>query len=120
MHRIQGDMLDIELPATGFDAITAIYSLFHCPSAEHPGLFASMHRWRRPGGLVLFTYATRDYTGQDNFAEYKEFMGQSLYYSHITPEALATQLQQAGLIVEQVVKRSIGGETFLWVTAWRP
>lgn len=117
MTRIQGDMRDIDLPEEAFDAITAVYSLFHLPCPDHPALFSRMHRWLRPGGRVLFTYATREYTGQDRFSGYMEFMGQHLYYSHATPDELMAQLRDAGLGVEQALQREIGGERFLWVTA---
>lgn len=120
MARIEGDMLDVALPAAAFDAVTAIYSLFHCPWTEHPLLFSRIRRWLRPGARLLFTYATREYTGADRFNGYKRFMGQSLFYSHTTPDALLGQLRDAGLSLEQAVRREIGGETFLWVTARRP
>ena len=68
---------------------------------------------------MLFTYATADYTGQERFEGDKTFMGQRLFYSHTTPEELATQLAAAGLAIEQAERRTIGGECFLWVTARR-
>lgn len=46
-----------------------------------------------------------------------DFMGQSLYYSHDTPEQLRRILADAGFSIEREAWREIGGETFLWVTA---
>ena len=120
MHTICDDMLDVEFAPAQFDAITCIYSLFHVPRARHPELFAKFNRWLRPGGQVLFTYATRAYTGADEFEGEKEFMGQQLFYSHTTPENLRAQLADAGLAGRAFDFRDIGGETFLWVTADRP
>ncbi|HRT05891.1 MAG TPA: hypothetical protein P5204_09345 [Kiritimatiellia bacterium] len=87
------------------------------PRARHPELFAKFRRWLRPGGQVLFTYATKEYTGAAEFEGEKEFMGQRLFYSHTTPEKLRAQLAAAGLAVRAWDFRAIGGETFLWVTA---
>ena len=115
-----GDIRDVDFETESFDAVTAVYSLFHIPWHDHPGLFARVTRWLRPGGQFLFTYATADYTGYDEFEGTREFMGQALFYSHTTPERLRTQLATAGLDLVDEQHRTIGGETFLWVTVARP
>lgn len=120
MHAICDDMLQVDFDPEHFNAITCIYSLFHIPRDRHPDLFARFHRWLRPGGKILFTYATREYTGQDEFEGVKEFMGQEMFYSHTTPDNLRTQLESIGLTVESAMLREIGGETFLWVTVQKP
>ena len=117
MHTICDDMTEVDFAPAQFDAVTCIYSLFHVPRARHPELFAKFRRWLRPGGQVLFTYATQEYTGTAEFEGEKEFMGQQLFYSHATPEILRGQLADAGLAVCAFDLRDIGGETFLWVTA---
>ncbi|MBK1643838.1 methyltransferase type 11 [Thiocapsa imhoffii] len=119
MHRVCCDLREARFPSASFDAITAVYSLFHIPSAEHPALFARMREWLRPDGVALFTYATRDYTGADRFDGYLDFMGQSLFYSHVSVPELMRELASAGLTVEEAVDRDIGGETFLWVSVRR-
>ena len=111
-----GDMREINFPAKSFDAITAVYSLFHVPKADHQRLFEKMHRWLNPRGCLLFTYATKEYTGSDEFDGYKEFMGQQLYYSHKTSKALYKDLINSGFKITSTDYRDIGGETFLWVT----
>ena len=117
MQRIHGDMTQVQFQPNSFDAITAVYSLFHVPRAQHPALFANIKTWLRPGGKCLFTYATQHYTGAETFDGHIAFMGKSLYYSHDTPDALRTTLANAGLEIEREDWREIGGETFLWVTA---
>lgn len=117
MRRIHGDMSEVDFPPASFDAVTAVYSLFHLPRTRHPALFANIRRWLRPGGKFLFTYATRHYTGANGFDGEIEFMGKPLYYSHDTRERLREILAQAGLEIEDERLREIGGETFLWVTA---
>jgi len=117
MKTIHADMREVEFESDQFDAITAIYSLFHVPAREHGELFRKFHRWLKPGGKALFTYATREYTGVEQFEGHKEFMGRNLFYSHKTPESLFTDLDVSGFVVEAADYREIGGEVFLWVTA---
>ncbi len=119
MQRIQADMRAVEFPPGHFDAISLVYSLFHLPWREHPALFARLCHWLKPSGRLLFTYATADYTGQEQFEGDKLFMGQRLFYSHTTEAELTAQLAVAGLVIEQADRREIGGERFLWVTARR-
>jgi cyclopropane fatty-acyl-phospholipid synthase-like methyltransferase len=120
MEAVHADMRRVEFESGRFDAITAIYSLFHIPSDDHASLFDKFHRWLRPGGMVLFTYATKEYTGSDEFDGYKEFMRQRLYYSHQSPERLYADLERSGLRIEARDYRDIGNEIFLWVTASKP
>ena len=117
MRCLHGDMATVEFPPQSFDAVTAVYSLFHLPRTQHPALFARISTWLRPRGRFLFTYATRQYTGADTFDGTIAFMGKPLFYSHDTPETLRDNLAEAGLTVEDESCREIGGETFLWVTA---
>lgn len=119
MTTICADMRGVHFEKSTFDAIIAIYSLFHVPREAHLNLFQNWSHWLRPGGKVLFTYATREYTGHDEFDGYKEFMGERLFYSHDSESVLMQKLQQSGLKIESAAKREIGGETFLWVTAMK-
>lgn len=116
MHTVHADICDVEFSEAQYDAMVAIYSLFHTPSIRHSELFSKMYRWLRPGGSALFTYATKDYTGSDEFDGYKEFMGQQLYYSHKTPDALYQDLEAIGFNIISKDYHNIGSEVFLWVT----
>ena len=116
MKTICADMREVEFAPHSFEAITAIYSLFHIPNCDHAALFTKFHRWLCPQGKMLFTYATKEYTGSDEFEGYREFLGQQLFYSHKTPDALRYDLENAGFRIEAGDYREIGGETFLWVT----
>jgi cyclopropane fatty-acyl-phospholipid synthase-like methyltransferase len=120
MQTIHADMRDVEFAPAKFEAITAVYSLFHVPRNDHTALLEKFYRWLCPQGKVLFTYATKEYTGSDEFDGYKEFMGQELYYSHKRPAALWADLENTGFHIESRDYRKIGGETFLWVTVSKP
>ncbi len=120
MKTINADMCQVEFEPGQFDAIIAIYSLFHIPSKEHAALFDKIYRWLRPEGAALFTYATKEYTGSDEFDGYIKFMGQELYYSHKSPDKLYAMLEESGFSIESKDYRDIGNETFLWVTVSKP
>ena len=116
MEAIHADMRQVEFESNQFDAITAIYSLFHIPARDHVPLFNKFYRWLRPNGKALFTYATKEFTGSDRFDGHIEFMGQALYYSHKRPEELYSDLAEVGFKLESTDYRNIGNEVFLWVT----
>ncbi len=120
METVFSDICDVDFSDEQFDAVTAVYCLFHIEYKMHPEIFQKIHRWLTPGGRFLFTYATKEYTGADVFEGYKEFMGEKLFYSHTTPDNLFATLVAAGFIVEFAVYREIGGETFLWITTAKP
>ena len=119
MKTLHSDMLKVKFEPSSFDAITATYSLFHIPNKEHVALFRKFYTWLHPKGKLLFTYATKEYTGSSEFDGYKTFMGQELYYSHKNPEELFSDLEDIGFIIESKKYRNIGGETFLWITVYK-
>ena len=120
MKTIHADMREVEFEPGQFDAITATYSLFHIPSNDHAALFDKFYRWLSPKGKALFTYATKEYTGNDEFDGYKEFMERELYYSHKSPDKLYSDLERIGFNIDNTDYRDIGNEIFLWVTVSKP
>lgn len=116
MQTIYSNISEVEFEENAFDAVTACYSLFHLPANSHLDLFKKIVCWLRPNGKLLFTYATKEYTGSEEFDGYKTFMGRELYYSHKTPEDLYADLIAAGFSIDSTVYRDIGNEVFLWVT----
>lgn len=116
METIQADMRAVDFNSGVFDAITGIYSLFHIPVNDQQALFKKAYGWLRPGGKMLFTYATKDYTGSERFEGFKEFMGRRLFYAHATPPELKNGLEKIGFKIEDKRYHFLGGETFLWVT----
>ena len=120
MKTICSDMCSVQFGDNEFDAITAIYSLFHIPRDMHQILFSSLYRWLKPQGSALFTYAGKEYTGSEEFDGYKEFLGQQLFYSHTSPDNLYRQLEDIGFSIESKEYHSIADETFLWVSIRKP
>ena len=120
METVEADIRNVEFPDRQFDAVTAIYCLFHIEHEKHGGIFQKIFRWMKPAGKLLFTYATKEYTGAEVFNGTKEFMGEQLFYSHTTPGNLAAILKTIGFTIESETYRNIGGETFLWMTVAKP
>lgn len=120
MKTFHADICEVEFEQNQFNAITASYSLFHIPASEHAALFKKFYDWLCPNGQFLFTYATSDYTGSDEFDGCKQFMDQSLFYSHKTPEVLYDDLEKIGFTIKSNEYHNIGNETFLWVTVSKP
>lgn len=115
IQTIHSDIQTLAFDPNSFDAIIASYSLFHIPSENHQAVFSNMYAWLRPRGQALFTYATKHYTGYDEFDGYKEFLGEQLFYSHQTPEHLETLLKRIGFDIQSMQYHTIAAETFLWV-----
>lgn len=120
MKTILSDIIKTDFPDEQFDAVTAIYCLFHLEWKMHEDIFRKIYRWLKPGGTSLFTYATKEYTGAEVFNGYKEFLGEQLFYSHMTPGSLRSILKSVGFTIESDQYRPIGGEIFLWVTVTKP
>ena len=116
MHRIFADITEVDFSPAQFDAVTAIYSIFHIEKEKHQQLFANIYNWMKPGGKALFTYACKEYTGKNEFSGYITFMSEKLYYSHTTPQKLYKMLENNGFSLISADYRDIGGERFLWVT----
>lgn len=116
MTTIHEDICEVMFRRNSFDAIVAGYSIFHVPLNEHINLFNKCNKWLKPCGRMLFTYATKHWTGHEEFDGNKEFMGNELYYGHMSPENLLKKLEEIGFIIYGVEYHSIGEETFMWVT----
>jgi len=120
MNTISNDIREVEFGPNKFDAITATYSLFHIPAKVHAEIFGKFFDWLRPNGRILFTYATKDYTGSETFSGYKKFIDTELYYSHKSQKELICDLEDIGYEIESAENHCICNETFLWVTAKKP
>ncbi|WP_435124778.1 class I SAM-dependent methyltransferase [Halobaculum sp. D14] len=57
---LRADMTSLPLASDAFDAATALHSVIHVPTAEHPSVFDGLARVLRPGGRLLLTAAVDD------------------------------------------------------------
>jgi cyclopropane fatty-acyl-phospholipid synthase-like methyltransferase len=98
---MHADIMEIDLPDAGFDAVVAFYTVFHIPKEHHKALFQRIHLWLKVGGYLLVTVADEDgepYTG--------EFHGVTMYWSHHGLQEYLEMLGETGF--ELIRTTSIG------------
>jgi SAM-dependent methyltransferase len=110
------DLMNLELAAAAFDAITGLYVISHIPREYHAALFGRVARWLKPGGLFLASLGARgcpDWTG--------EWQGVQMFFSSHDADTNRRLLAAAGLrpILDEVVtmREPEGDATFLWILA---
>ena len=54
---IRESLTVVEFPPGSFDVVVAFHSIIHVPRTEQPALIGHIHRWLRPGGAFLATWA---------------------------------------------------------------
>lgn len=111
------DLSDLGFPPEAFDLVASVYCLFHLDRSEHQKIFSGFARVLAPGGVLLATLATREYTGSEEFDGEIEFLGQRLPYSHDRPATALAKLRAARLEPLEAELIETGGETFFWVIA---
>ena len=98
------DIMSVRLPPSNFDAAVALYSVFHLPREEHPGLFRRIHGWLRPGGYLLCTLS---HEGEEGYTE-PDFYGTTMYWSNYGLDEYVDMLTGAGF--DLLETRSVGRE----------
>lgn len=107
---IHGDILDVDLEESSFDAVVAIFVLFHLPCEEHESALRRVWSWLRPGGRFLVTLT------EDAAAPYirHDFFGTDMYWSHLGFAESKDLLAEIGF--ETIQDRIVGhgyGRTFV-------
>ena len=89
-----GDMATLEFKEESFALVTAFYSIFHVPRAEHAQLFERIAGWLRPGGVFV---ATLGVTGWEGSAS--DWLGVPMFWSHFDAATAVGLVEAAGLDV---------------------
>jgi len=92
---ICSDISDVRFGDASFDAVLAIFVLFHLPREEHAEIFRRVYSWLRPGGYFLATlteFARPPYTKDD-------FFGMPMYWSCLGWDEYAERLQGVGFAI---------------------
>jgi SAM-dependent methyltransferase len=118
-HFIVGDMTQVELPPSNFDAVAAFYSIIHVPRDEHAALFARIHRWLRPNGLLVAALGL-----SDNPAGYEaDWLGAPMFWSGYERNVSEQLIASAGFTVQAATVETAEEDgdqvSFLWVEARR-
>lgn len=115
---VQGDLTSLELEPASFEAVAAFYSFNHVPRDLLATVFARIHSWLVPGGLLLTALGTSDTEGWTG-----DFLGTTNYFSSFPPITNRLLLNEAGfdLLLDEVVTflEPDGDATFQWVLCRR-
>ena len=92
---IRADITSTDFAPLSFEAVVAIYSIFHLPREEQPALFQRIHRWLRPGGYLLCSLS---YYNEAGYTE-DDFFGATMYWSNYSLEEYLETLAGVGFKV---------------------
>lgn len=86
------DIMALDFPAASFDAVVALYAIFHLPRGEHDRLFRNIRRWLKPGGYLLATLAQQP---EEAYTE-DDFFGAEMFWSNYGMSEYRAMLAEAG------------------------
>lgn len=92
---VTGDVLEQDFEPASFDAIVALYVLFHLPREEHAALLRLFRRWLRPEGTLLATLTDVAHPGYTR----PDFFGVPMYWSHFDAPWYLAGLRELGFSV---------------------
>ena len=110
---LRADMTEVRFRAGAFAGIVCLYALIHVPLDEQRGLLARMHRWLRPGGVVLITTGQTAYTGVE-----ENWLGSNakMYWSHADADTYERWFRAEGFEVQsRIVVPEPGAEHALFL-----
>jgi ubiquinone/menaquinone biosynthesis C-methylase UbiE len=61
---IQGDMMELTFSNESFNAVLAMYSIFHLPRKEQVTMLTRIYAWLKPGGLLLANFAAGEFENE--------------------------------------------------------
>ena len=114
---VKSDMGAVDFRPDTFEAVVALYAIIHLPREEQPALVARIHRWLKPGGRFLATWAPNSWEGQESDWE---SWGTAMWWSHYDAHGSLKMLREAGFAVASARVHTDNGETWLWVMAHKP
>jgi SAM-dependent methyltransferase len=80
------DTSKLDFDKNTFDLIICLYSIMHLDIEKQKKAFNKIYEMLIPGGYFRINFASKDYTGHDEFAGLRTFNGHSLPCYHTTPE----------------------------------
>jgi ubiquinone/menaquinone biosynthesis C-methylase UbiE len=66
VNLIQGDMMELEFGHKQFDAVLAMYSIFHLPRDEQTVILRRIFDWLKPGGQLLANFSGTEFETASN------------------------------------------------------
>ena len=87
--------MSVVFPPSSFDAVVALYSIFHLPRELHSDLFRRVHHWLKPGGYLLCTLSYRSEAGYTE----DDFFRATMYWSNYGLTEFVVILTEVGFTV---------------------
>jgi SAM-dependent methyltransferase len=116
---VAADIIELDLPAAGADAVVAFYAFGHLPPEAHRPVLTKAVSWLRPGGLLVINVPISAGEGIE-----PDWLGVPMYFGGIGTQATFDTLTEAGLIVEraETVEEDEHGSIvrFLWIVGATP
>jgi len=108
---IHGDIMKTDFENESLDGVISTYAIIHIHKSHHPALYMKIHKWLKPGGVMLVS------TARTEWEEVSEYYGVEMAWSHPAPEASLQIIMNTGF--EVLFDRLVtdGGETHYWVLA---
>ncbi|KAK3301694.1 S-adenosyl-L-methionine-dependent methyltransferase [Chaetomium strumarium] len=115
---VEKDMMELTYPPGEFDVVVALYSLIHLPRNEQRVMMERVHRWLKPGGMILMNYSVEELEGE----VIEKWLGQEkgwVYWSAWGKDKMLDMLDELEFkVLLQEVKGDEGTDaSFLWVIA---
>lgn len=66
VNLIQGDMMELDFTPEHFDAVTAMYSIFHLPRNEQTVILRRIFDWLKPGGQLLANFPEAEFASSSD------------------------------------------------------
>ena len=98
------DVMSTTFEPSSFDAVVAMYSIFHLPREAQPALFRRIHRWLRPGGYLLCTLSLQSESGYTE----DDFFGVTMYWSNFGLGEYLETLADCGFAVLETSSTACG------------
>ncbi len=98
------DIMALDFPAASFDAVVALYVIFHLPRGEHDRLFRNIRRWLKPDGYLLATLSQQP---QEAYTE-DDFFGAEMFWSNYGMTEYRAMLAEAGFEILSVAQARNG------------
>jgi SAM-dependent methyltransferase len=115
---LRADLTAVDFPQGSLDAVASFYVLNHVPRELLAPLFARVHTWLRPDGLLLATLGAGDLPGWTG-----DFLGPPSYFSGYPPETNRRLLDDAGFVLIRdklvTIREPEGDATFHWILGRR-
>lgn len=115
---LRADMTELRFAPETFDAAIALHSIIHVPRSEHGELLNRIHRWLKPGGLFLATWAVGAWEGEED--DWEGWGAPMLWSHHDAKTSLRMMRDTRYEVISSAIRTSNhadADEAWLWVLA---